>query len=39
MRVMGDSYGWCDYCHTKMCFGEDDARDALTDIENIMEAK
>ena len=29
-RPLGDNYGWCDHCGTKVMLNEDIARDALT---------
>lgn len=34
-QKMGDSYGWCHWCHTKVGVNEDLVRDALDKVEEI----
>lgn len=36
-RPLGNTYGWCSICQTKVGLNEDDARDALADIRKILE--
>lgn len=36
-RAMGDTYGWCDYCSTKVSWGEGEAEKTLSQIKNLKE--
>ena len=35
IRIMGNTYGWCDYCSTKVTFGPGYAEAALAKAEEI----
>ena len=39
-RAMGDTYGWCDHCHTKVKWGPGYAEEALANVNALIgEAK
>lgn len=35
-RAMGDSYGWCDRCHTKVSWGPGEAEIALAKAQELL---
>lgn len=36
IRVMGDSYGWCDLCHERISFGPGEAEQAIAELDRFV---
>ena len=36
IRIMGDFYGWCDHCQTKVNWGPGEAEQALAKVEDLL---
>jgi len=38
-RALGDTYGWCDFCHTKVTWGPGDAEEALARFDAYLKSE
>lgn len=36
LRLLGDNYGWCSFCQTKVNFGHGVAEEALSKIDKVL---
>ena len=36
LRLLGDNYGWCSHCQTKVSFGPGIAEEALSKIDKVL---
>lgn len=39
IRIMGDTYGWCDFCQEKVNFEEDPAKKMVAAIDSVLGEK